>query len=473
MTIVPMKHGFAIAGFVALAATLAAQAPGGASAPGRAAEPPILKRRLTNGLAVWIVEHHDVPIVQVSLVVPTGTGDDPAGQFGIASLTAAMLMEGAGSRVAGAIADSIDRLKGNLAPASGVDSSSLQLHVPVASIGDALPIVADVFERPAFPADALDRVKRERLFTLRQARDDPDALASLAFSRVVYGPSHRYGTALIGTADTIAAFTRDDVRAFHAATYRPDRTTAIVAGDVVPADVLKLLESHFGKWQAPGTAAKAGGPVPALPASSRRLVLVDKPGAPQSRIFVGGVGAPRTTADFFAIQVMNTVLRARLVSGLGDAAAGVRSAFDMRRSAGPFVAAAAVRADRTADSVAVFNQVLNGMRQAVPGEELARAKADVARGLPTFESTGRITARLQSLESLLVYGLPDDYFSTYVQAVQNVSAGDVQRAADRYLQPDRLATVIVGDVNAIAGGIKSLNTGPATTMTVDDIFAPH
>ena len=457
---------------VFFAVAVFAQPPRGGRPPADEPAAAIQKRQLSNGLVVWIVEHHDVPIVQLSLVVLQGTGDDPPGQYGIASLVSAMLMEGAGSRSSGEIAYAIDRLKGNLAPASGVDSSSLQLHVPVDGLSDALPVMADVALRPTFPATGLERVRQERLLTLRQARDDPDAMASLAFSRVVYGTAHRYGTALIGTADSISAFSPDDLRAFYTSAYRPDNATLIVAGDVVPDDVLKRLETHFGTWRRPGAAGNVLSPLPTPPDIFRRLVVVDKPDAPQSRILVGGVGAPRATPDFFPIQVMNTVFRARLIARLGDSAAGVRSGFDMRRSPGPFAAAAAVRADKTAESLTAMLDVLTGMRQAVPADELARAKDTAARQLPTFEATGRITARLQSLETLLVYGLPDKYYSTYTQAVQAVSAAEVQRAAQQYLRPDRLAVVIVGDFGTIAPRIRPLNLGPITTMTIDEVFAP-
>jgi zinc protease len=421
---------------------------------------------------VWLVEHHDVPIVQISLVVPKGTGDDPPGQFGIASLTASMLVEGGGSRSASDIAEAVDRLKGNLAPAAGVDALSLQLHVTADGIVEALPILADVFERPTFPADAIERVKRERLSTLRQARDDPDAIGSLAFSKVVYGSAHRYGTALIGAAETIARFTREDLRAFHAATYRPETTTLIAAGDIVPGEMLKLLELNFGGWRPPAGPPQDARPIPVPQASPRRVVIVDKPGAPQTRIYVGGVGAPRVTPDFFALQVMSALLRARLTSRLGNAAAGVRAGFDMRKAAGPFVASAAVRVDSTADALAEFDSALAGMQQAPGGDELARARDDVALRLPTFESTGRITARLQLLESLLVYGLADNYYSTYVQAVRTVGAEEVARAAAAYLRPDRLSIVIVGDERAIGPGIRAMKLGPVTTMAVDEVFAP-
>jgi zinc protease len=150
----------------------------------------------------------------------------------------------------------------------------------------------------------------------------------------------------------------------------------------------------------------------------------------------------------------------------------VRSGFDMRKGPGPFVAAAAVRVDATAESLAGLNAVVGRMHEPVPADELARAKAEVVSGRPTFASTGRMTARLQSLETILVYGLPDDYDSTYSSAVERVSARDVQRVAGQFLRPDALVIVMVGDLAAIEPGIRALNPGPISRMTVDDAFAP-
>lgn len=456
-------------GFGPGAGRVFAQKPGLKTRP--APDPPILKRRLSNGLNVWIVEHHDVPIVQISLVVTRGTADDPPGKYGVASLASSMLIEGAGSRSASDIADAVDRFKGNLAPTGGIDSSSLQLHVTADGLTEALPVFADVVMRPTFPEEPFQRVKQERLRVLRQARDDPDAIASLALSRVIYGPSHRYGTALIGSTDSVATLTREDVRAFYASTYRPASATLLVVGDIVPGDVMKLLEASLGGWKAAGA---AGGAVklPSPPPASRRIVLVDLPGAPQSRLLAGGIGAPRTSADYFAMQVTNAIVRVRLTERLGAAAAAVRAGFDFRRDAGPFVAAAAVRPDRTADSIRELTAALASIQASVADDELARAKSEAVQRLPTFESTGRITARLQLIETLPVYNLPDDYYATYGSRVAAVTAADVQRVAQRFLDPDRLAIVVVGDLQSIESSIRSSETAPISRMTLDDVFAP-
>lgn len=438
--------------------------------------PAIQKRQLSNGLPVWIVEQHALPVVQMSLLALTGTDDDPPGRYGIASLTAAMLTQGAGSRSGVDLADAIDVLVGNLSASSGVDSSSLQLYVPVARLADALPLMADVWQRPTFPMKELERVRQQRLVTLLNAHDDPDAIAALAFARAVYGPSHRNATAQMGTAENIKALTPEDLSAFHKLAYRPGNSTLIVVGDVASDQVLPLLETHFGKWQpSPGVSGARREPARALQKPTRQLILVDIPNAPQSRILIGGVGASSSMSEFFPIQVMNTVLRARFGSArnptLRDYTAGVRSGFDMRKSAGPFVVAAAAQSDKTAESLTELVNELTGMLKEIPADEIARAKNDIAVHFPTtFEATGRISSRLQALESLVVYGLPDDYYSKYVPAIQAVGAVDVQRVAQQYIQPDHLAIVIVGDRKTIEPRVRALSLGSIKEMTVDEVF---
>jgi predicted Zn-dependent peptidase len=265
------------------------------------------------------------------------------------------------------------------------------------------------------------------------------------------------------------------VRSFYTSVYRPNNAAVLVVGDVTADRVVPLLETHFGKWQAPGPAPQhVALPTPPMPAA-RRIYLVDKPGAPQSQIRIGWVAVPRSTPDFFPIQVMNTVLGGAFSSRLNlnlreknGYTYGASSQFDMRIAAGPFAAAAGVQTDKTADALKEFFNELTAIGQPVPADELSRAKHYVSLRFPSgFETTGDISTRL---EQMLVYRLPDDYFATYVQKIEAVAAADVQRVAQQYIQPSRLAVVIVGDRAAIEPGVRALNLGPITILTIDDVF---
>ena len=470
------------AALAGLTAVVSAQAPD-RSKPPLPGSPPTLnlpsiqKRQLSNGLPVWIVEMHEVPVAQVNLVVFSGSADDPAGKFGVASLTTAMLEEGTGSRSALQIADAVDFLGADLSTSSAIDSSAVRLHVPVARLADALPIMADVALRPTFPTDELERLRRQRLTSLLQARDDPGTIASTAFSRILYGPTHRYGTPNFGTADTIKAFTPDDLRAFYTAAFRPANSALLVVGDVVPDNVMPLFESSFGKWQTAGSAATQAKVPSAQEPARRDVYLVDKPDAPQSQIRIGWIGVPRSTPDYFPIQVMNTILGGAFSSRLNmnlrekhGYTYGAGSAFDMRASAGPFSASAGVQTDKTGESLKEFFNELNGILQPVPSDELSRAKNYVSLRFPSgFETTGDISRRL---EEVLVYRLPQDYFSKYVQNIEAVKEVDVQRVAQKYIQPARFAVVVVGDRKVIEPAVPALNLGTIKVMTLDDVFGP-
>jgi predicted Zn-dependent peptidase len=200
---------------------------------------------------------------------------------------------------------------------------------------------------------------------------------------------------------------------------------------------------------------------------------VDKPDAEQSQIRIGWVGVPRSTPDYFPLLALNTVLGGSFTSRLNQNlreqhgyAYGASSFFDMRLSAGPFVAAAGVQTDKTAEALREFFHELNAILKPIPDDELSKAKNYVALGFPAeFETTGDLSRRL---EEMLVYSLPDRYFAGYVDNVQAVTMDAVQKAAQRYIQPSRLAVVVVGDRRTIEPGIRALNLGPVRVMTVDE-----
>jgi predicted Zn-dependent peptidase len=435
--------------------------------------PAIQKRTLSNGLPVWLIEAHEVPLVQMNLVVMAGSGDDPAGKYGVASLTAAMLDEGAGKRSALEIADEIEFLGAVLTTSSSFDSSAVRLNVPVARLEAALPVMADVAVRPAFDQAELDRLRQERLTALLQARDDAAQVAPLAFSRVVFGETHRYGTGAMGTEATLKAFNVADLRAFHEARYQPSNATLVVAGDIRPDAIMPLLEKHYGSWRATATSARASVPA-GRQLTERAIHLVDMPGAEQSQIRIGWVGVPRSTSDYFTLQVLNTILGGSFTSRLNQNlreknqfSYGASSRFDMRLSAGPFFAGAGVQTDKTGDALREFFNELNAIGKVTP-EELAKAKNYLALGFPSeFETIGDLAAHI---EDMIVYRLPDDYFERYIANIQAVTAADVQKAAAAYIQPGRFAIVVAGDRQAIEPAIRALKLGEVRVLSVDEVL---
>ena len=435
--------------------------------------PAIQKRTLSNGVPVWLVEQREVPLVRVTLLLKSGASDDPSGKFGLASLTAAMLDEGAGARSALEIADEIEFLGADLTTSSSFDASAVRLGVPVARLGPALAVMADVALRPTFPDAELERVRQERLTDLIQARDDAASVAPMAFARLLFGPTHRYGTGAIGTAATLKAFTTADLKAFHAAAFQPGNATLIAVGDITADSVVPQLEKHFGSWRAGSTAARHAAVPNASQPAQRQITIVDMPGAEQSQVRIGWVGVARSTQDYFTLQVLNTILGGSFTSRLNQNlreehgySYGASSRFDMRLSAGPFFAGAGVQTDKTAESIREFFNELTAVGKPVAADELTKAKNYVAFGFPSnFETIGDLSAQL---EQLIVYGLPDTYYADYVRNLQAVTADAVLKASATYIQPQKFLVVVVGDGKVIEPGIRALNLGMVRTMSIQE-----
>ena len=436
--------------------------------------PPVEKRTLSNGLQVWIMGVHKVPTVHLGLTVRAGIAQDPPDKFGLASLTADMLDEGAGAGSALEIADAIDFLGGELSVTGSVDASYVDLHVTTARLAEALPIMADVLARPTFPEAELKRLREERLASILEIEDDPEQLIQVAFPRLVFGAKHRYGTPSFGTAASLKAITVADLKAFHAAHWRPGNAVLVVAGDVTANTIVPLLEKTLGAWKgAPVPAAAAAGD--AAQQTARRVFLIDKPGAAQSQVRIGWIGVPRSTPDYFALRLLNTILgeafTSRLNTNLREVhgyAYGAGSRFDMRLSAGPFYAAAGVQTDKTSEALKEFFNELARIHEPVPAAELEKAKNYLALQMPRNFETTRGTAA--ALAQTYLYNLPADYYATYADRVRAVTAADLKRVADQYIQPDKFAVVIVGDRKVIEPGIKALNLGPITVVESAEIL---
>jgi predicted Zn-dependent peptidase len=449
--------------------------PPSASAPKPVKLPPVQRMALANGLSVSLVETRDVPTVEMALVVRAGGSADPLNRTGAAALTVEMLDEATAGRDALAIADAFDLLGAELRTSCGWDAALVRLHVPVARLPVALPVFAEVALRPAFRPKDLERLRREALTELLQARDEPDEIAGYALAKAVFGDGHRYGLPLTGDATSLQALKVSDLRTFHAKYYRPENASLIVVGAIDAATLVPQLEKTFGTWQKGG---QPTAPIPdAPPTYGRQLWLVDRPGAAQSAIRIGRVGPSRTTPDYHALQVMNTLLGGSFTSRLNDNlreqkgyAYGARSRFDYRRAVGLFVASADVHTPVTADAMREFMGELMRIRTPAKKEEVERARAFLAAGYASdFETTRQIASKLAEQFS---YGLLEDEFQSFVPKAMNVDAKAVQRVAAASVDPGNVAIVIVGDRAKIEKGLQQLNLGQANVLTVDQLMGP-
>jgi predicted Zn-dependent peptidase len=434
--------------------------------------PQISTRELTNGLKIVVLEQHELPLVDVLLQVRSGGESDPAGKMGTAALVAAMLTEGTTNRTALQIADQAAYLGIQLNATSGWEQSTISLHTPIAQLDSAMALFGDVALRPSFPTADLERVRKVRLTALQQLRDRAPAIADRAFAKAVFG-EHPYGRPLAGTEGSLASISRDEVQRFYSTYYRPNNATLLVVGDVRPDDIERRARELFGAW------ARGTVPTPATNTSSgikgTTVVLVDKPGAAQTSFRLGGVGAPRSTSDYFPLQVMNTILggaySSRLNHNLRETHGytyGAFSGFGLRRSAGPFIASAEVVTAKTDSALIEFVKELRAIRDTVAPDELARAKRNLQLGLPSsFETTQGIA---QEFLPLIAYGIPLDFFASAVQRYGAVTQADVQRVARQYVDPDKLTIVVVGDRKVIEPSIRALKPGEIVTRDIRDVL---
>jgi predicted Zn-dependent peptidase len=410
-----------------------------------------------------IVEQHELPLADFVLLVGSGNTADPASKPGIANLVSAMLREGTTTRKSLEIADQIAFLGIRLSPTSSWESSTLSLHTPTAQLDSALALFADVALHPSFPANEFERVRKTQLTELLQLRDQGSAIASIAFPVIIYGSAHPYGAPAQGTEASVKALTTGDLQSYYQANFRPNNATLIVVGDVIPAQVEQKINALFGSWQRADIPQVNYSEPPK--SGTTTIYLIDKPGAAQSSFRIGAVGVPRSTQDYFALTVMNTILGGSFTSRLNQNLRetrgytyGAGSRFDMRRAAGPFLASAEIVTAKSDSALLEFMKELNGIRQLVPPPELSRAKRYLQLQLPgNFETTQQIAA---ALVPVALYGLPLDYYNNYVQNVEGVTQADVARVAQQYINPGSLAIVIVGDRKAIEPGLKAINVGP-------------
>ncbi|MDQ4122994.1 MAG: insulinase family protein [Acidobacteriota bacterium] len=432
--------------------------------------PRVEKNKLSNGLEVWLVRQNELPIVSMNLVFKSGATADPSGKAGLSSITASLLDDGTKTRSAVDISNAVQQIGARLGTGSGWDSSSVSIQTLTKNLDKALDIFSDVVVNPAFPNQELETFKRRMLVGLLQQRDNPNAIANVAYSMVLYGKDHPYGAS--PNESSVRSIDQKDIQRFYETFYRPNNATLIVVGDVTSDELLPKLEKAFANWKAAEIPAVTA---PVAPARDKAMIyIVDKPGAAQSIISIGQVGVPRTTEDFFALQVMNTMLGGQFSSRVNmnlredkGYTYGARTGFEWRRGAGPFSASAGVQTAVTKESVNEFMKELRGIRGEIPvtSKELEYNKQSLIRRFPAgFETVDQIAGQLATA---VIYNLPENYFNDYISKINSITIEDVNRVANKYLDPSKMAIVIVGDRKVIEPGLRELQD-VGTTITFLD-----
>lgn len=432
--------------------------------------PDIQKATLKNGLKVWLVESHELPIVAFNLVLQSGTDHDPLDNAGLASMTADLLDEGTTTRTALQIADELDFIGANLSITAATDGSFLTLNTLTKHLDKALELYADVIVHPTFPEKEFERIRQQRLTALLQQKDRPPAIASLAFNRIIYGDEHPYGTNAGGTESSITQMKREDLVKFYQSYYRPNNATLIVVGDVTLPEIVQKLDPLLAEWKAEKIPAVHFPPVKRI--ETRKVYLIDKPGAAQSEIRIGYPAVARNTPDFFALSLLNRALGGQFTSRLNmnlrekhGYTYGARSAFTYNKQPGPFVASSGVITAKTDSSVREFlYEIGRTWKEGITAEELEFVKKGYSGNFAlTFETPRQIAGALQNI---VLYNLPENYYETFLENINKVTLADVRKAAQKYLDPSTMAIVIVGDLKAIKEGLEKMHLGE---MVVCDV----
>jgi zinc protease len=431
--------------------------------------PHVVRETLGNGLRILIAENHAAPIVAARVLVRSGADRDTAELAGLGSLTAELLDEGAGERDGVKLAEDLGLLGASMGSGADWDASYVSVDVLSRTARDTMPIFADIVRRPMFPADALDRVRNERLAELIQQRDEAGAIAGKRFSSLLYGTG-TYGNTIIGNPESVARITIDDVRRFYAQHFAPNDSSLVITGDVDPAQAIADVTKLFADWERVDVPQRP--PIAPRPMESSRIYLIDRPAAVQSEIRVGHVGVPRACEDYFALSVMNALLggvfNSRINMNLREKHGytyGARSVFAFRRQAGPFVVSAPVRNEVTRESVSEMLGELRRIREGdVEEQELNDTKNYLMGVFPaTVQSASEVAGRLLDME---LYELPHDYFDRYRENIGAVTKEDVERVAAKYIDPDRAVIVIVGNASQIREPLGALGM-PIHELDID------
>jgi zinc protease len=428
------------------------------------------KFKLANGLTVLYSERPGLPLVAANLVLHAGSGVNPADRPGLASMTARMLQQGTATRSALQIADRAADLGATLNSGAGRDTTGISTRSLSRNFPDALELLADVALHPSFPQSEIERVRSERLTGIVQEKDDPFSLASRVLDAALYGPKHAYGYPDSGTTESIKAISRDDLEHFWKQNYFPDDAALVVTGNIKLATLKPLLEKHFGAW-------KPGRPAPAAMGSPEttdaKVILVDRPGAPQTTLVCFSMGLARSTPDYVPVEVMNADLgglfSSRINMNLREAHGytyGAGSFFNYHRTPGPFIVYSDVRTDVTAPATTeMFNELRRMRDTQLTPQEMALSKDSIARSLPgRFE---RGTEAAGSFADLFSYDLPLDYFSMLPGRINAVTIEQVQSVAQKYIHVDQMIVLAVGDRAKIEEEMKKLNLGKVETRDTD------
>ncbi len=438
--------------------------------------PKIQRSKLSNGMEVLLVEDHKLRLVQLNLVLKSGWANDPADRPGTASLTAELLDEGTTSRSALQISDAVRDLGAELSTSSSFDGSRVNLNILKRNLDQGLALISDVVLNPTFPAQELERQRKIYLGRIAQESKQPSIAALKTFLSGLYGPDHPYGQPFTGsgTETSIKAIQRDDLVNYYRSNFFPNNSAVVIAGDLTLEEATTKLEKAFRAWKQGNLENKAIPEPPSL--GKTKVLIVDKPEAPQSMVILGYPFIRRDDPDYETLMLVNNVLGGKFTSRINmnlreekGFSYGAGSTFLPLRSIGPFYASAPVQTQSTKESIVELLKEVRGIRGERPltDQELSDSKNNIIKRYPQqFQTLSGIAAQLANI---YLYGLPDDEWSQYLTKINAVTSETASNAAKKHLKQDEILIVVVGDRKKIESGVKELNLGE---VQVVDSSAP-
>ncbi len=418
---------------------------------------------LSNGMKVYLLEDHSLPVLSASLVTKAGNEAAPEGKAGLAAFTARMLTEGTASRSSTQLAEDAASIGAQLQSNANMDKAQINIDALSNNTAAGLELLADVALHPVFKDEEVERIRKQRLGEILQEGDQPIAALLRVGQKALYG-DQPYGFTNVGTTQSVTATTQSDLKTFWSGHYGPQTAALVLAGDVTQGEAKSLAEKYFGGWS--GSAQGAAVSLPPAPSEpARRFVIVDKPGSPQTALYAIGFGVPRDTPEYPAIIVLNKVLgglfSSRINMNLREKHGytyGGSSNFSFLRAGGPFFAGARVRTDVTAPAAQELVSELQRIRTDPPStSELKLAQENALRSLPAqFETVGGIA---QMMSDIFIYGLPLDYYQKLPAKFAAVTSDQVAKAAQDDVHPENVIIVAVGDRAKIESSLQKLNLG--------------
>lgn len=426
--------------------------------------PRIERTTLSNGLKVTYAQRTAAPLTHVVLSSNAGMAADAAGARGLQNMTMSLLDEGTATRSAQQIAEDKERLGASLASSSGIDRSTVSLSALTANLAPSLDLMTDIIEHPAFAESDVERVRSQLLTEIAQARTDPNGMAARELPLLLYGPNHPYGGTQLGSPEAVKAFSRAQLIGFKDRWLRPDNAELFVVSDLSLAALKPQLEAAFANWHAPATprGTKAFGQ-PAAKVTGPRIVLIDRPGSPQSVIYGGELTPVDPKAEITPFDAGTTVLggsaASRINQDLREQKSWAYGAWGIARlmeNAVPFMLIAPVQADRTGESVAELLQQVKGITSTsgVTGPELKQAVATQVGALPGEFETG--AAVLGAMQELALFHRPDDYYVQLPAKYRALNEAVVDQSLRGAIDPNGFTFVVVGDAAKVRPQLDKL-----------------